>query len=111
MTDGPARLHLPSDLPPSLATAGWLAVGTPVPAAAALLAELARGERGALPPGPRRPRRPAPGALRPTSPSPASPNRQPADRPHRSAPAGGRGLAGDRGRWPPRPAGRGGGGG
>ena len=43
MTDGPARLHLPSDVPPSLAAAGWLAAGTPVPAAAALLAELARG--------------------------------------------------------------------
>ncbi|HUU61070.1 MAG TPA: bifunctional glutamine-synthetase adenylyltransferase/deadenyltransferase, partial [Acidimicrobiia bacterium] len=43
MTDGPVRPYLPSTLPPSLAAAGWLEAGDPVPAAAALLAELARG--------------------------------------------------------------------
>ncbi|HSQ38503.1 MAG TPA: bifunctional [glutamine synthetase] adenylyltransferase/[glutamine synthetase]-adenylyl-L-tyrosine phosphorylase [Acidimicrobiia bacterium] len=43
MTDGPARLHLPSAPPPSLAAAGWMQGDAPVPAAAVLLAEMARG--------------------------------------------------------------------
>jgi glutamate-ammonia-ligase adenylyltransferase len=43
MTDGPARLHLPSNLPPALAAAGWLEAGAASPGAAGLLADLARG--------------------------------------------------------------------
>lgn len=43
MTDGPARPHLPSALPPSLAATAWLEGGAPAPGAADLLADLGRG--------------------------------------------------------------------